>query len=277
MKSTAARKSKFQNTNDRPDAKILSGFYDLIFKPLENLFAAQKLVIVPHGILHYVPFHALFDGSRYKIETCEISYAPSAKIFLHCLKKRKTAFDRAVLIGVEDELTPNVRREIETLSGIFFDAEILIDEAARLEDLQRISTGADVLHFACHGKFRPDNPLFSTLQLYGNWLNVRDTYALNLDASLVVLSACETGVNKIAAGDELLGFSRGFLSAGASSLILSLWQVDDDATAGLMSIFYKKLCGGSTPAAALRFAQIEIMQTSPHPFFWSPFVLIGCS
>ena len=104
-----------------------------------------------------------------------------------------------------------------------------------------------MLHLACHGQFRPDNPLFSSLRLGDGWLTVRDAYTLDVGASLVTLSACETGVSAVAPGDELIGLVRGFFSAGAPSLLLSLWTVDDEATAELMKDFYTTLARGRPP------------------------------
>ncbi len=136
--------------------------------------------------------------------------------------------------------------------------------------------GADVMHLACHGQFRPDNPLFSSVRLADDWLTVRDAYGLDLDRNtLVVLSACETGISSVAPGDELIGLARGFFSAGAASLLVSLWTVDDESTAKLMTCFYQHLQGGDRPAAALRQAQIELKREYPHPYYWSPFVLLG--
>jgi CHAT domain-containing protein len=89
------------------------------------------------------------------------------------------------------------------------------------------------------------------------------------------LSACETGVNAVSPGDELIGLARGFFSAGIPTLLVSLWTVDDEATADLMAAIYSRLRGGDTPAAALRFAQRELMHRQPHPYFWSPFMLLG--
>jgi CHAT domain-containing protein len=79
----------------------------------------------------------------------------------------------------------------------------------------------------------------------------------------------------VVSGDELIGLVRGFFSAGASSLLVSLWAVDDQTTAALMSGFYRRLRQGDRPAAALRYAQRELLAQHPHPFFWSPFVLLG--
>ena len=76
-------------------------------------------------------------------------------------------------------------------------------------------------------------------------------------------------------GDELIGLARGFFSAGAPTLLLSLWTVDDEATAGLMASFYRRLLGGASPAAALRAAQLQLLREQPHPFFWSPFMIVG--
>ena len=128
---------------------------------------------------------------------------------------------------------------------------------------------------ARHGQFRPDNPLFSSLRLGNGWLTVRDAYDLNLHSSLVTLSACETGVSTVAPGDELIGLARGFFAAGSPSLLISLWTVDDDATATLMIDFYGHLQRRRSPATALREAQLRLLQEKQHPFFWSPFVLMG--
>jgi len=110
---------------------------------------------------------------------------------------------------------------------------------------------ANLLHLACHGRFRSDNPLFSSLQLADGWLTVRDTYNLKLQCDLVTLSACETGVSQVAPGDELIGLARGFFAAGAPTLLVSLWAVDDEATTQLMTLFYQRLLAGVGPAAAL--------------------------
>jgi CHAT domain-containing protein len=183
--------------------------------------------------------------------------------------------DHALLLGVSDAQAPRVRDEILNLTPLFPSAEALIGESATVEALRQSAPRADILHLACHGQFRSDNPLFSSLRLADGWLTVRDAYDLELRCGLAVLSACETGVNAVAPGDEIIGLARGFFSAGAPSLIVTLWTVDDEETATLMADFYKRLLAGDTPAAALRHAQREMLERQPHPFFWSPFVLLG--
>lgn len=253
----------------------LRTLYDLLLRRVEERIGDRRLVVVPHRALHYVPFHALDDGASYVIERREVSYAPSAGVLRYCLAKPESKFERALLVGVADEQTPHVREEIRALAPLFVRADALLDADATLSALRERASSADVLHLACHGQFRPDSPLFSSLKLGDGWLTARDAYALELRAGLVTLSACETGLNAVAPGDELIGLVRGFFYAGAPALLLSLWRVDDEATAELMTDFYRHLRSGARPAAALRAAQLRQMRERPHPFFWSPFVLTG--
>ncbi len=253
----------------------LQSLYDLLLRPIEAKISKRRLVIVPHRTLHYLPFQALHDGTGYLVQRHEISYAPSALVLQQCLHRGQASWNRALLLGVADEQTPRVRDEIKALAPLFPEALVLLDGDATGEALRRQAPSADVVHLACHGQFRPDNPLFSSLKLGDGWLTVQDAYDLRLPNSLVTLSACETGVSAVAPGDELIGLARGFFAAGAPSLVISLWTVDDDATAQLMTGFYEHLRENGSPAAALRHAQLHVMETKPHPFFWSPFVLVG--
>jgi CHAT domain-containing protein/Tfp pilus assembly protein PilF len=253
----------------------LAGLYQKLLAPLKLVRGRHRLVIVPHGALHYLPFHALHDGDTYLIETAEVSYAPSATTFQHCLERRNDCLDRALLLGVSDERAPGIQDEIRSLSLVFEQSTSFIDEAATAEALRRHSSSVDVVHLACHGQFRSDNPLFSALRLADGWFTVRDAYGLKLNHALVTLSACETGANVVAPGDELIGLARGFFSAGARSVLLSLWMVDDETTRRMMVDFYQGIRAGRSLSASIRAAQRKILKEMPHPFFWSPFVLVG--
>jgi CHAT domain-containing protein len=254
----------------------LSRLYDLLMRPIEDRLGTRRLVVVPHRVLHYVPFHALYDGSSYLIEHREVICVPSAAVLHHCLAAPRQAFERATFLGIYDDRNPRVREEVLALAPLFPDGMALLDDRANRASLSKHAATSHVLHLACHGNFRPDNPLFSSLQLADGWLTVRDVYHLDLTCcELVTLSACETGVNVLAPGDEWIGLARGFFSAGARSLLVSQWIVDDDATASLMIDFYSRLQSGAGPAAALRFAQCQLLQEKPHPYFWAPFVILG--
>jgi CHAT domain-containing protein len=253
----------------------LCALYDGLLRPIEERLGERRLVVVPHRALHYVPFHALHDGDSYVIQRREVVCVPSAAVLRHCLSVPHQPLERAVFFGVADERTPRVHEEIQTLATLFPNSVARLDKEATRAALSEYAVAAGVVHLACHGNFRPDNPLFSSLQLGDGWFTVGDAYSLDLSCELVTLSACETGVNALAPGDELVGLARGFFSAGAPSLAVSLWTVNDEATARLMVHFYQRLRAGSAPAAALRSAQCQLMETNPHPFFWAPFVLQG--
>ncbi len=253
----------------------LAALYDYLLRPLEPLLGDGRLVIVPHRALHYVPFHALYNGSTYVIETRELCYTPSAAILHHCLAKPLRPLQRALLLGMPDDAAPRVADEIAELAMIFPAATIYLHDDATRAALRTAAPTVDLVHLACHGRFRSDNPLFSALQLADGWLTVHEAAQLQLNCNLVTLSACETGISGLAPGDEVLGLVRGFLLAGAPALLMSLWTVDDSATATFMHEFYRHLLAGNGAAAALRHAQCQLRITHPHPFFWAPFMLFG--
>lgn len=251
--------------------------YEQLVAPLEPQLGGRRLIVVPYRSLHYIPFHALYDGTAYLIERREVTYAPSAAIWWHCQQRPYRPFQSALLVGVADIRTPRVQDEVATVAPLFSESITLVGDQASRSAVQAHASSVDVLHLACHGQFRPDNPLFSALQLADGWMTVRDAAALDLNCQLVSLSACETGMSEVAPGDELLGLARGFFASGAPSLLVSLWTVDDDATAILMGDFFSHINAGKHPAAALRLAQCDLLHEKPHPFFWSPFILLGRS
>lgn len=117
--------------------------------------------------------------------------------------------------------------------------------------------------------------MFSGIRLGNAYLSLYDLYQLKLEAELVTLSGCATGLNVVTAGDELLGLIRGLLYAGAQSLLLTLWNVHDRSTAEFMGCFYECFQGGADKAAALRAAMQDVRERYPHPYYWAPFILIG--
>jgi CHAT domain-containing protein len=245
-------------------------------KPIENRIGARRLVVVPHRVLHYVPFHALYDGIRYLIERCEVSCVPSAAVLHHSLAAPRRPIEQVTILGYSDQRNPRAREEALALANLFPNTTKLLNEQASRSDLSEQAANSQVVHLACHGQFRIDNPSFSSLQLADGWLTVRDIYQLNLNScELVTLSACETGVNYLAPGDEWIGLARGFFSAGSPSLLVSQWIVHDETTAGLMIDFYSRFQKGEGPASALRSAQLQLLNEKPHPYFWAPFVILG--
>ena len=254
----------------------LQNIYEILLRPLEDRFGDKSLVVAGAGNLHYVPFHALHDGERFVVERRAVSYTPSASVLQFLAEKPQPKFEKILAVGFADERVAQVESEVSSLAEIMPETRVLIGAAATFAAVEEnLKENFDVLHLACHAQFRAENPLFSSLRLADGWATVRDASKLQLENSLVVLSACETGLNRIAAGDELLGLVRGFLAAGAGALVLTLWTVNDEAAARLMREFYKNLQNEKSLATSLRKAQLNLIEQGFHPYFWSPFALVG--
>ncbi|MHB8617906.1 MAG: CHAT domain-containing protein [Candidatus Acidiferrales bacterium] len=253
----------------------LKELYEEVMAPLRVHLRARHLVIVPHGVLHYLPFHALFDGDDYVIDSFTVSYAPSAGIFTLCQQKASRASGPPLILGVPDAQAPLILDEVQSVAKILPDAELIVGADANENALRTKGLHSRLIHIATHGTFRQDNPMFSGIRLGNAYLSLYDLYQLKLDADLVALSGCATGLNVVTAGDELLGLIRGLLYAGAQSLLLTLWNVHDRSTADFMTRFYRRFQGEADKAAALQGAMQELRQQYPHPYYWAPFALIG--
>lgn len=266
---------------ERSAQNVLAALYQLLIAPLAACLPAggqgeaPRLAIVPHGLLHQVPFHALYDGQQYLIDRYEISYGPSATILALCQKRPSCTSRKSLIFGVADPEIPAVAAETNAVQALLDDAHLYLNEAATRQTWQAQASGSRVLHMACHGLFRGDNPMFSALKLHDGWLTASDVMQQDLAGALVTLSACESGRSRVLAGDELIGLTRAFLGAGAATLVVSLWLVEDETTAVLMADWYARLRQEKSGATALRQAQLALKQTYPHPYFWAPFVLLG--
>jgi CHAT domain-containing protein len=165
---------------------------------------------------------------------------------------------------------------VAAVAGRFPGATVRVDAAATRGCLFDEAAGHDLIHLACHGVFRADNPLYSALRLHDGWLPAVEAIRLPAGGALVTLSACESGLAGVLRGDEVLGLARAFLGAGAAGVVVSLWLAQDVTTAALMARWYEHLTTtGTRPGAALREAQLALMETHPHPYYWAPFVLVG--
>jgi len=262
----------------------LECLYDLLLKPLEASLETEKVILIPHGPLHGLPFHAFSDGALFALDRWEIVYAPSAAVW-HASRRREEMKEalpssppprtHALLMGVPEPDIERVAAEIEQLARILPDARVFCAEKATLEAFHAHAGCSRLIHLATHALYRADNPLFSGLRFADGWLLARDLYEITLNSELATLSACRTGMAFVEPGDELFGLLRGFLAAGVRSVAASLWPADDAATAALMVRFYRNLARGLSRAAALRDAQRATRDHYPHPYHWAAFVLVG--
>jgi CHAT domain-containing protein len=232
----------------------------------------RRLVIVPYGSLHYLPFHLLHTGLAYLIEQNEVVILPAAGLATRRAPARPSG--ALVLAHSWEGRLPQTVAEAGIVQQLF-GGQVLYDRAASRLALR--TTPAQILHIAAHGQHRLDQPELSYIQLADGQLYTDDLLQLDLSYELVTLSACETGRANLAAGDELIGLGRGMLYAGAGALVVSLWRVADATTVGLMEHMYHSLSAGASKAQALRTAQRVALDTEPqlHPAFWGPFQLVG--
>jgi CHAT domain-containing protein len=255
----------------------LLALYENLVAPIEGLLHTPNLVIVPFGPLHSLPFQALFDGRSYLVDRFSISYAPSASILAHAHRKAVNSTGPSLILGIEDSKTPFIGEEVRAVAQVLPEPLVLIGPDATEDRLREYGHRSRLVHIASHGYFRQDNPMFSSIALADSYLTLYDLYHMHLPVDLLTLSGCVTGLNVVAGGDELLGLTRGLLYAGARSLLLSLWEVDDKSTSTLMREFYRGLQQGQRKADALRAAMRSAHECNPHPYYWAPFKLIGSS
>jgi CHAT domain-containing protein len=253
----------------------LAALYQEILAPLEEHLGEKHVVFVPHGALHFLPFHALRDGDKYLCDAHTISYAPSAMVFTLCQEKTPKEMRNSLVMGIPDERAPEILSEVNSVAALLPHPEVFLGGEATVEVLRKRGAESSLLHVATHGSYRQDNPMFSCIRMGDGYLNLYDLYQMRLPSKLVTLSGCATGMNFVSAGDELLGLQRGLFCAGATSLLLSLWDVHDQSTARLMQSFYKNYIASQDLSLALQAAMKQLREENPHPYFWAPFVLIG--
>jgi CHAT domain-containing protein len=253
----------------------LEALYGELIAPLRTLLRGKHLIFVPHGPLHFLPFHALRNGDEYLCDAFTISYAPSATVFSLCQEKPASENANSLVLGVADGRAPQILNEVQSVASLLPRSSLHVGDQATAALLREKGPESGVIHIATHGLYRQDNPMFSGIRLGDGYLNLYDLYQMRLHAKLVTLSGCATGMNFVAAGDELLGLQRGLFCAGATTLLLSLWDVHDLSTSQLMQLFYQECLLSGNMAGALQRAMRELRQQNPHPYFWAPFVLIG--
>ena len=262
--------------------------YDLLVAPLRPAIRNQRLILVPHGVLHYLPFAAMRDreSGRRLLEDYTITYAPGASA-LRFLAEKETPVDGGALV-MGDPATPRERlsgaqREAAAI-GRAIGTEPAVGAAAKEGLLYTLGGKYDLVHIGAHGEYNPGEPVFSRIALAPD--DVRDgnleVHEILSDVdltgvNLVVLSACGTARGARSGGDEIVGLTRAVLYAGATGVISTLWDIDDEAAADLMEVFYGRLLEGVPAAGALRDAQLATMRRAPYadPRFWAAFQLSG--
>jgi CHAT domain-containing protein len=268
-KILSERESRFEEVNDTLRSILLDGVFDQI--------KTNKVYIIPHGILHYLPFQTLTYSSNYLIEKFQIGYIPSATALKYVLAKRKEKSKNLLALGNPVLNTPQMQlpfaeQEVQDLKNIYPAAKVLIGKDASEANFKKQAGDHDIIHVASHGEFNSNTPLLSCLRLSGGngedgRLETREIFGLNLDAYLVTLSACNTAIGKLTKGDDVVGLTRAFIFAGTPSILGTIWSVNDESTSIFMNYFYENL--REMDKFKLRSEKYR------HPYNWAGFQLIG--
>jgi CHAT domain-containing protein len=285
--------------------------YRMLLGGAEPLLAGvQKILIAPDGILYYLPFEALSpQPGRFLVEDFTIGYAPSVSVFAS-LRPAGTArpydllaygdpvFSQAEAVqmqsvyrsaGISLSRLPNTKTEVEQIGSLFPPAreKLRLGPEATEASVKAERLGAyRLLHFATHAVIDERAPARSGIVLSlvntgkeDGILRASEIFNLNLNADLVTLSACRTGLGKVVRGEGMIGLTRAILYAGSSRVLVSLWEVNDLATPALMKGFYERLRAGQGVAEALREAKIAMIHSDRpahrHPHLWAPFIVSG--
>jgi CHAT domain-containing protein len=246
----------------------------------------QHVLVAPAGYLNYLPFPALsLPDGRALVDAYAVSYLPSASALLYLgpgAGKTGELFLGALGTVAADgmQALPGTLTETAGIAVVWPNARRVSGEAFTHDEARRALLNADAVHFATHGLLEEEAPLFSALVTspaagQPSRLSLYEIVGMRIRARLVVLSACDTGLGKLQGGDEITGLARTFLTAGADTVVASLWKVSDESTVLLMREFYRELRSGLTPGAALRASAIAVRAKYPHPFYWAPFVVTG--
>ena len=272
--------SQHKENHDTTD-NISRALYNILMEPVREMITKKRLCIIPHGWIHYIPFQALKgNNDRFVVEDYAITYSPSATIMKISLEKgRDKKLRSAIVMANSRQDLLFAEQEGEFVANKYWNSAIFTGNKATETVFKDIVSNYDIVHIANHAVFDSVDPLSSSVVLApddrndGN-LEVTDFYQLDLKASLVVMSACESGLAYISKGDELIGLIRGVMYAGASSVVSTLWKVDDRSTAYLMEQFYDNL--NTMPKdIALQKAQLATIREYPAVFNWAPFILTG--
>lgn len=292
--------------------------YRRVILPFERNISGKNLIIIPDGVLGYIPFEALltvkvnnekinYKELPYLIKEYSVSYGYSSTLLINsknnkrraarqnfsgfapCYNK-KISFDEKVFSGLHKKWTEfaaltGTKKEIDNAENIV-GGKVFMDSIATENRFKDVAAKYRILHIATHGIIDDQNPMYSKLLFYNNndtiedgFLNTYELFNMELHADMAVLSACNTGYGKDYSGEGIMTIARGFLYAGVPSVVMSLWQINDESSSLIMEKFYVYLKKDLPKDQALRKAKLDYIEQSDKitadPYFWAGFIHIG--
>jgi len=295
------RKSSNLNIEDTTIFNDSYAVYEAILKPALQKTKATDLLIIADDLLHYVPFDALVTSAKkpsYLLKTHSISYASSATLLQEHNKKQTNKNSKLLVFAPQfngetaaynqqrADMSPLLYNQQEAQQiAKYFTGKIFSGNQASIKNFNNAVVNYSLLHFATHASANDKYPDYSYLAFSNdstasNLLYVKDLYNYTINADLVTLSACQTGIGKLQKGEGMLSLARAFNYAGASAIVTTLWKINDQSTSEIMANFYKNLSEGLSKKEALRQAKLTYLETNDdpllnHPYYWSGIVLTG--
>ncbi len=295
---------------------LSSDLYNILIRPFEDKIDGKRLIIIPDGELGYLSFDLLlkskpkddyqgFNNLPWLIISNPINYSSSATIFFEQTNQKSRKISRDLLAiapsydlarqrssgtfdSVRENLSPmkGTKEEINAISGLV-NTKKIFDEKATEAYFKKHAGNYGILHLAMHTIIDDRNPLYSKLVFTrpesgsgdDGYLNTYELFGLHLPGQLAVLSACNTGSGKLEQGEGIISLARGFFYAGIPTVVMTLWEIEDQSSADLMPIFYKYLRKGIPDDIALQQAKIAYLASAgkleSHPYFWAGYVTLG--
>jgi CHAT domain-containing protein len=256
---------------------ILAELYKLLWLPIEELQPSRvrRWIICPHGSIHRIPIHALWDQKEYLVGRYDFSTIPSVRTWAQLPVRRGRGSPVAWVAGLPSPQLPKIETELDRVRQRLTGWRVERNLAPTARALQERGREADLIHLAVHASLRTDNPAYSSLRLADGPLFVHDLSGFRLPRSTVVLSACSSGRGTAPVGDEWIGLARGFVQAGASAVVATLWPISEEPTLELMDSFYARFAAGESAPEAAGEAQRRVLLTHPHPWAWASISVLG--
>lgn len=266
--------------------------FDMLLGPVwEEVRGARTIGFVPDRMIWQAPMQTLTapDG-RMVVEHAAVFYVPSLTVLAELSERRVSSRSNGTAVVIADPThapdLPEAAAEARKVAASYARSTLLANGNADETRAREAMPRASILHFATHGQFDDDDPMFSHLLLRPSreggaaedgYLEAWEIARMRLDADLAVLSACETARGQVSFGEGLVGMSWAFLAAGARTTVVSQWNVDSRATARLMADFHRRHAAGASASAALRAAQLRMLEQPQyrHPMYWAPFIVVG--
>ena len=276
----------------------LSGLHQVLIGPMVGtgiLDGVDRLIVVPHGALNYLPFAALIDptSGRYLVEDYALQFLPSAAALPAVRgsdgEPSRLPLGTTIFAPLPDDL-PATRREARSVGRVAVRAELHVGRSASEAALREALERPGLVHVATHGVMNVGNPMFSRLEMAptrgavaenDGRLEVHELLQLSIRSSLVFLSGCETGIgpawtNDLMQGEDYATLAQAFLYAGARNVIATLWAIDDEGAAAFAEGFYRRL-GEASPTDALADVQRALISEGEFssPYYWAAYQLAG--